>query len=818
MYREENLNKKMEKTNTAVSKNGKLTAEYKMEALSDYKIAFESRQCSILGRKETLMGRAQFGIFGDGKELAQIALAKTFKKGDWRSGYYRDQTFAFYTGMSDKRHFFYQLYGETDVNKEHACGGRSMNNHFATRLLDENGKWKNQTKMNNTTSDIAPTAAQMHRLLGLAYASKLYRLNPELAYLKEFSVNGNEVAFGTIGNASTSEGVFYEAINAGGVLMVPLAMSIWDDGFGISVPNIYQMTKENISEILGGFAYDEKKEQGYNIFRIPGWDYEKLVKTYKEGISITRERHIPAIFHIYEVTQPLGHSTSGSHERYKTKERLQWEKDYDCIAQMKRWMIEKGISTKEELDEIEKDIIADVKKTQQEVWKEYCDPILSERAEVSKIILEVSKSSSNSKKIDSINNSLNSHDARMERKVTAEAVFDVLIATKEEKTKVRQKLNNWYNEYLKSNENRFNTFLFSKSNESPLLVKEIKPVYSEKSPKVAGREVLLAFFDDLFKRDPRVFAIGEDVGQLGDVNQGMAGLQAKYGDIRVTDTGIREQTIVGQGIGTALRGLRPIVEIQYLDYLFYAIQILTDDLASLHYRTHGGQKAPLIIRTRGHRLVGIFHSGSPMGTIINCLRGIHICVPRNMTQAAGFYNTLIKSDDPGMVIERLNAYRLKEKLPDNISEICVPLGMPEVLEEGDDVTVVTYGATVDIVKGASAKLREMGISIEVVDVQTLLPFDRFGIIIKSIEKTNRVLFVDEDVPGGATAFMMQQIVDEQGGYKYLDSKPQCLSAKAHRPPYGVDGDYFSKPSVEDVVKSVYEIMHESFPDAYPKFL
>lgn len=817
MYREENLNKKMEKTNTAISKNGKITAEYKAEVLSDYKIAFESRQCSILGRKETLMGRAQFGIFGDGKELAQIALAKTFMNGDWRSGYYRDQTFAFYTGMSDKRHFFYQLYGETDINKEHACGGRSMNNHFATRLLDNNGKWKNQMKMKNTTADIAPTAAQMHRLLGLAYASKLYRLNPELSYLKEFSVNGNEVAFGTIGNASTSEGVFYEAINAGGVLMVPLAMSIWDDGFGISVPNIYQMTKENISEILGGFAYDEKKEQGYNIYRIPGWDYERLVKTYKDGISITREKHIPSIFHIYEVTQPLGHSTSGSHERYKSKERLQWEKDYDCIAQMKRWMIEKGISSKEELDIIEKEITADVKKTQQEVWKEYCDPILKERAEVSKVILEVSKTISNSKKVESINNALNSHDARIERKVTVEAVFDVLIATKDENIKERQKLNDWYDEYLKLNEKRFNTFLFSQSDESPLLIKEVKPVYSDKSPKVAGREVLLAFFDDLFKRDPRVFAIGEDVGQLGDVNQGMAGLQAKYGDIRVTDTGIREQTIVGQGIGAALRGLRPIVEIQYLDYLFYAIQILTDDLANLHYRTHGGQKAPLIIRTRGHRLVGIFHSGSPMGTIISCLRGIHICVPRNMTQAAGFYNTLMKSDDPGMVIERLNAYRFKEKLPDNISEVCVPLGMPEVLEEGDDITVVTYGATVDIVRGASAKLKDMGISVEVVDVQTLLPFDRFGIILKSIEKTNRVLFVDEDVPGGATAFMMQQIVDEQGGYKHLDSKPQCLSAKAHRPPYGVDGDYFSKPSVEDVVKSVYEIMHEASPDAYPLF-
>lgn len=816
MFKEDKLINNMNQTKSEISKNGNLTAEYKKEVITDYKIAYESRQVSLLGRKETLMGRAQFGIFGDGKEVAQIALAKTFQDGDFRSGYYRDQTFAFYTGMSDKRHFFYQLYGETDVTKEHACGGRSMNNHFATRLLDEKGKWKNQMKMKNTSSDIAPTAAQMHRLLGLAYASKLYRHNPELAYLKEFSVNGNEVAFGTIGNASTSEGVFYEAINAAGVLMVPLAMSIWDDGFGISVPNIYQMTKENISEILGGFSYDDEKEQGFKIYRVNGWDYENLVKTYKEGIALVREKHIPAIFHITEVTQPQGHSTSGSHERYKTKERLQWEKDFDCLVQMRKWMIDKGISTDEELNKIEEIIKADAKKTQQEVWADYCAPIKKERNEVVKLISAVAEKSKAKDKIESLNLAL-TRSTEMERKVSATAAFDVLAVTKNESTPQREKLNEWYNEYLKENEKRFNSFLHSQSDESPLLVKEVKPVYSDKSPMVAGREVLLAFFDEVFKRDPRVFAIGEDVGQLGDVNQGMAGLQAKYGDIRVTDTGIREQTIVGQGIGAALRGLRPIVEVQYLDYLFYAIQILTDDLANLHYRTAGGQKAPLIIRTRGHRLVGIFHSGSPMGTIVSCLRGIHICVPRNMTQAAGFYNTLLKSDDPGMVIERLNAYRFKEKLPDNIADICLPLGLPEVLEEGNDITVVTYGATVDIVKGASAKLKELGISVEVVDVQTLLPFDRFGIILKSIQKTNRVLFVDEDVPGGATAFMMQQIVDEQGGYQYLDSKPQCLSAKAHRPPYGVDGDYFTKPSVEDVVKSVYEIMNEANPKAFPKF-
>jgi pyruvate/2-oxoglutarate/acetoin dehydrogenase E1 component/TPP-dependent pyruvate/acetoin dehydrogenase alpha subunit len=816
LFREEKLNSKMENTKINSVINDVVTAEYKKEVLSDYKIAVESRQASILGRKETLLGRAQFGIFGDGKEIAQIAMAKTFHNGDFRSGYYRDQTFAFYTGMSDLKHFFYQLYGDTDIKNEYACGGRSMNNHFATRLIDENGKWKNLMKMKNTSADIATTAAQMHRLLGLAYASKLYRHNTGLSHLKEFSVNGNEVAYGTIGNASTAEGVFYEAINAAGVLMVPMAVSIWDDGFGISVPNMYQMTKESISEILSGFSYDEEKEQGFNIYRVRGWNYEELVRTYKKGIAVTREKHIPAIFHITEMTQPQGHSTSGSHERYKTKNRLQWEKDYDCIAQMKKWILDKEIAGAEELDSIENDAKLLVKKIQQEVWNDYCNPIRKEKNDLSKIILEVASSSKAKEILEKINTSL-LRSAEAERKLSAAAAFEALAATRNENFPARKKLNDWYNNYLKENEKRFNTYLYSRSDESPLLVKEVKPVYSDNSPMVAGREVLLAFFDEVFKRDPRVFAIGEDVGQLGDVNQGMAGLQAKYGDIRVTDTGIREQTIAGQGIGAALRGLRPIIEIQYLDYIFYALQILTDDLASLHYRTHGGQKAPLIIRTRGHRLVGIFHSGSPMCTLLGCLRGIHLCVPRNMTKAAGMYNTLLKSDDPGIVIERLNAYRFKEKLPSNIGEICEPLGKPEVLDEGNDITIVTYGATVDIVRSAAVKLKESGISAEVIDVQTLLPFDLHGVILKSIQKTGRVLFIDEDVPGGATAYMMQQVIDEQNGYHYLDSKPQCLSAKPHRPPYGVDGDYFSKPSIEDVFKSVYGIMHETNPGKYPLF-
>ena len=796
-----------------LSGNGKYD---KKEILSDYRLVNESRQASILGRKEALMGKAQFGIFGDGKEIAQIAMAKVFKDGDFRSGYYRDQTFALATGMVTIRQMFAQLYGDTDINHEPHCVGRHMNNHFASRLLDENGNWKNLMKMKNTSSDIAPTGSQMQRLLGLAYASKLYRHNPGLQNFTEFSVNGNEVAFGTIGNASTAEGMFFETINAAGVLMVPMAISIWDDGFGISVPNIYQVTKSNISDILSGFEYQEELHQGFLIYRIQGWDYEKLIKKYKEGIAIVREKHIPAIFHITEMTQPLGHSTSGSHERYKTKERLQWEYDFDCIKQMKSWIIEKNIATEDELNKIEDEAKIYVKNMQQEAWREFLAPLKKEREEVSKIFTEMSPMSKVSEKINSINDSL-LKNLDLERRVTEQAVFDVLIAAKDDALPVKKKLLDWENKFLKDNEKRFSTHLYSESKESALLINEVKPVYKNDSPLVAGREVLLAFFDEAFKRDPRIFAIGEDIGLLGDVNQGMAGLQAKYGDIRITDTGIRESTIIGQGIGAALRGLKPIVEIQYLDYLLYALQIISDDLASLHWRTAGGQKAPVIIRTRGHRLVGIHHSGSPMGTIINTFRGLYICVPRNMTRAAGFYNTLLKSDDTGMVIERLNAYRIKEKMPANIGEITTPLGIPEIIEQGDDVTIVTYGACVDIARVATAKLRNLGISSELIDIQTLLPFDLNGIILNSLKKTNKILFLDEDMPGGATAYMMQQVLDEQGGYQFLDSKPKALSSKAHRPAYGGDGDYFSKPNSEDIFRAVYEIMNESNPKTYPKF-
>jgi pyruvate/2-oxoglutarate/acetoin dehydrogenase E1 component/TPP-dependent pyruvate/acetoin dehydrogenase alpha subunit len=788
----------------------------KAEILADYKLAVESRQASLLGRKETLMGKAQFGIFGDGKEIAQIAMSKVFKGGDFRSGYYRDQTFALATGMVTIKKMFAQLYGDTDINHEPHCGGRHMNNHFASRLLDENGKWKNLMKSKNTSSDIAPTASQMQRLLGLAYASKLYRHNPNIQNMTNFSVNGNEVAFGTIGNASTAEGMFYETINAAGVLMVPMAISIWDDGFGISVPNIFQVTKSSISEVLSGFEYQEELQQGFLIYRIPGWDYEQLVKKYKEGIKIVREKHIPAIFHITELTQPFGHSTSGSHERYKTKERLQWEYDYDCIRQMRSWILEKNIAGEDDLSKIEEEAKIYVKSMQQEAWNEYCAPIKKEREEVSKIFNELAAVSKSSEKIKEINISM-MKNLEMEHKIVEQAIFDVLIAVKNEPASIKQNLLDWGKKFHNENQKKYNTHLYSESEENALLVKEVKPIYKDDSPMVAGREVLLAFFDEAFKRDPRIFAIGEDVGKLGDVNQGMAGLQAKYGDLRVTDTGIRETTIIGQGIGAALRGLKPIVEIQYLDYLLYALQIISDDLASLHYRTAGGQKAPVIIRTRGHRLVGIHHSGSPMGMIVNAFRGLYVCVPRNMTRAAGFYNTLLKSDNPGLIIERLNAYRIKEKLPANIGDIATPLGIPEIIEQGNDITIVTYGACVDIAKSAVTKLKTLGISTELIDVQTLLPFDLNGSILNSLKKTNKILFLDEDVPGGASAYMMQQVLDQQGGYRYLDSQPKVLSAKPHRPAYGPDGDYYSKPNPEDVFRAIYEIMNDSDPKTYPVF-
>lgn len=788
----------------------------KEEILNDYKIARESREASLFGRKEVLRGRGSFGIFGDGKEIAQIAMAKVFRNGDFRSGYYRDQTFMFASGLLTLKQFFATIYGDTDISHEPASAGRSMNNHFATRLLDPKGVWLDLMKQKNSSSDISPTAAQMPRLLGLAYASKLYRNNPDLKHLKKFSNNGNEVAFGTIGNASTAEGIFFETINAAGVLMVPLAISIWDDGFGISVPNIYQITKSDISEILKGFEYNEKLERGFLIYTVPGWNYPELVKAYKEGIAVVREKHIPAIYHITEMTQPLGHSTSGSHERYKTKKRLEWEAEYDCIKQMRKWIIESGITNENELYEIENNAKQLVKKSSQESWDEFIAPIKNEKKEIVKIFLQISSESKFNdiikRKTKDLENSIENN-----RKENFEYIDDILKIIKNENIPSKKLLLNYKNKCENENYERYNTYLNSSSVLNALNVKEIKPLYTEKSPVVNGREIILAFFDEALKRIPELFAIGEDIGQLGDVNQGMAGLQAKYGDLRITDTGIREATIAGQGIGTAMRGLRPVIEIQYLDYLLYALQILSDDLASLQYRTRGGQKSPVIIRTRGHRLEGIWHSGSPMGMIINSLRGIYVCVPRNMTKAAGFYNTLLKSDEPGLIIERLNAYRLKEKMPDNISDITTPLGIPEIIKEGSDLTIVTYGACVDIALKAISDLEKFNISCELIDVQTLIPFDINSVILQSLKKTNKILFLDEDVPGGASAYMFQQVIEKQNGYRYLDSPPKTLTAKPHRPAYSTDGDYFSKPNAEDIFKAVYEIMHESNPSSYPLF-
>ncbi|MBK9334361.1 MAG: transketolase [Ignavibacteria bacterium] len=806
------------KKQSKISVNGKNTFEdYKKEVLSDFKLANESRQASILGRKEVLTGKAKFGIFGDGKEVAQIAMAKVFRKGDFRSGYYRDQTFAFATGISTIKEFFAQLYADTDVRLEPASGGRSMNGHFANRLLDDEGNWKNLMDMKNTSADISPTASQMIRLVGLAYASKLYRENRTLDGMKSFSDNGNEVAFGTIGNASCAEGMFFEAMNAAAVLRIPMAVSIWDNGFGISVPSKYQIAKESISNVLVGFEYDEKFRQGFKIHSAKGWDYPGLVSMYENGITSVREDHIPAIFDVQEVTQPQGHSTSGSHERYKTKERLEWEKEFCCITQMKKWIIAEAMATEEELDEIEKYAKDYVKKMQLEAWQDYIDPIKKENEEARNLFAEIAKSGNHSNEINAVSESLKK-SLDNNRKVISEAVHEVLMISSGENSDAVEKLKEWKNKFKKDNSKRYGSHLFSESAESALNIKEVKPVYSEDSKVLDGREVLNAFFDIAFAGDPRIFAIGEDLGFLGDVNQGMAKLQEKYGDLRLTDTGIREATIVGQGIGCALRGLKPIVEIQYLDYLLYALQIISDDLACLQYRTAGGQKAPVIIRTRGHRLEGIWHSGSPMGTIINSFRGVHVCVPRDMTRAAGFYNTILKSDEPALIIERLNAYRLKEQLPDNLSEVCVPLGVPEILIAGTDVTIVTYGACVDIAKAAIEKLNKVNITCELIDVQTLLPFDINKIILESLKKTNRILFLDEDVPGGASAYMMQNVLDRDGGYRYLDSDPKCLAAKEHRPAYGTDGDYFSKPNSEDVFETVYEIMNESDPKKYPLFL
>ena len=788
----------------------KVSAKRVTEILADYKLACESREASLLGRKEVFMGKAKFGIFGDGKEIAQIAMAKVFRKGDHRSGYYRDQTFMLAIGEMNLHHYFAQLYAHTDVEADPASAGRLMNGHFATRMLDGNGALKNISQLKNSSADISPTASQMPRLVGLAYASKLFRNNSELHAFTNLSTKGNEIAFGTIGNASTSEGMFFEAINAAGVLQIPMLVSVWDDEYGISVPKEYQTTKGSISKILAGFQRN-KNEKGYEIFTAKGWDYEELCNVYAQAEKVCREEHVPIIVHVIEMTQPQGHSTSGSHERYKSKDRLNWEIAFDCILKMREWIIAEGISTADELDELEKAAKATAKKIKDQAWKAFNEGIQADQNALVKLLEQAVVEHTELKiTLNILVKTIN--PVRYDAVKAAKAALRFLIG---KKCSVKDQLNEWVHHTSIENTERYSSHLHSQSEWSALKVKSTPATYSDNSILVDGREVLRACFAEALQRDPRVLAFGEDVGKIGDVNQGFAGLQEKFGELRVTDTGIRECTIVGQGIGLALRGLRPIAEVQYLDYLLYAIQILSDDLANLQYRTKGGQKAPLIVRTRGHRLEGVWHAGSPMGMILHSLRGMFVLVPRNMVQAAGFYNALLQSDDPALIIECLNGYRLKEKLPDNIGEFTLPLGQPEILKEGTDVTIVTYGSMCRVVMDGVEELEEKGISCEVIDVQTLLPFDINHTIVESLKKTSRVVFADEDVPGGATAFMMQQVLEVQKGYQYLDSVPLTITGKEHRPAYGSDGDYFSKPNPEEIFDKVYEMMREANPEKFP---
>ena len=794
-------------------KNKEITfVDFRRELLEDYRVACESRAVSLLGRREVLTGKAKFGIFGDGKELAQIAMAKVFRDGDFRSGYYRDQTFMMAIDEITIQEMFAGLYGHTDVVSEPTSAGRQMAGHYATRSLNEDGTWKNLTQMKNSSADISCTAAQMPRLIGLAQASKVYRSNKDLHNWTSFSNKGNEIAFGTIGDASTSEGLFFEAINAAGVLQLPMIMSIWDDGYGISVPAKYQTTKEDISEVLKGFQRDEKGA-GFEIFRVNGWDYPALVDTYQKAEKIAREEHVPCLIHVTEVTQPQGHSTSGSHERYKSKERLQWELDYDPIKKMGEWLVETAIATQEDLDKIFAEAKKKARHAKIKAWNEYINPINDERLQLTSLLMDLAAHSSNKVFIEKLANDLTAHTEPV-RKDIFNAARRALRFARHDDTSVKQSLIKWLRSQKQLNTERYSSHLYSESEFASLKVKEVLPEYADDSPDVDARIVIRDNFDAIFAQKPETLIFGEDAGRIGDVNQGLEGLQLKYGEVRVSDTGIREATIIGQGIGMAMRGLRPIAEIQYLDYIFYAIQIMTDDLASLHYRTKGGQKAPLIVRTRGHRLEGIWHSGSPMGMLVSSLKGVNILVPRNMTKAAGFYNTMLASDDPAVIIECLNGYRLKEKLPSNLGHFKTPVGVVDVTREGSDVTIVTYGSTWRLVMDAAKELEIEGISVEVIDVQSLMPFDVTHMITESVAKTNRVIFVDEDVPGGATAYMMQKVLEDQKAYFHLDSEPKTLTAKPHRPAYGTDGDYFSKPSVDEIFDEVYSMMNRVDPKKF----
>ena len=810
--------------NIEVVNNQKLSfADFKNEVLNDYMMARISRECSLLGRREVLTGKAKFGIFGDGKEIPQLAMAKAFKNGDFRSGYYRDQTFMMAIGELTPQQFFAGLYAHTDIEADPMSAGRQMGGHFATHSLDENGNWKNLTQQKNSSSDISPTAGQMPRLLGLAQASKIYRNVKELKSNHHFSEKGNEVAWGTIGNASTSEGLFFETINAAGVLQVPMVMSVWDDEYGISVHAKQQTTKESISEILKGFQR-HKNQKGYEIFVVNGWDYVQLIDTYNKASKIARDEHVPVLIHVKELTQPQGHSTSGSHERYKSKERLQWEQEYDCISQMRKWILEfelqnengdilRLVDSEEELIVIDKNAKKDVSKAKRDAWTAFTEEIKNEAKIAINILGKLIEKSGQSNFISKIKNDLEAINEPI-RKDILSSTRKALRYVRNENLPEKIELQNFIKESLENAFYKYSSNLFSQTESSPLNTTEIPAKYIGEEKLVDARIIMRDNFEAILKKYPEVLIFGEDVGYIGDVNQGLEGLQKKFGELRVSDTGIREATILGQGIGMAMRGLRPIAEIQYLDYLLYALQIISDDLATLRYRTFGKQKAPLIIRTRGHRLEGIWHAGSPMGGIINNVRGIHVLVPRNMTKAAGFYNTLLKGDDPALVIECLNGYRLKEKLPNNLGDFTTPIGVVETIKQGTDITIISYGSTLRIVDEAAKDLTQVGINAEIIDAQSLLPFDINHDTVKSITKTNRLLVVDEDVPGGASAYLLQEILEKQNAYEFLDSKPVTLTAKEHRPAYGTDGDYFSKPSAEDIFEKVYEIMHEVDPQKF----
>ena len=783
------------------------------EILKDYQVAFESRQISLMGRKEVFSGKAKFGIFGDGKEVPQVVMARVFQNGDIRAGYYRDQTFMMAIGALSSQQFFAQLYAHTSLEAEPSSAGRQMSCHFSTRFLDENGDWKDLTAEKHSSADISPTAGQMPRLLGLAFASKLYRQNPELQSFSRFSKNGNEIAFGTIGNASTSEGMFYEAINAAGVLQVPMLVSVWDDEYGISVPKEYHTTKGSISEALKGFAREDSKA-GIEIFEVKGWDYAGLLETYRKATDLCRNQHVPVLIHVQEVTQPQGHSTSGSHERYKSKERLEWEKENDCLKRMREWMLSSGVATEADIQNVEKAAAESAKAARNNAWKAFNQDMKRDIDACNSLLEKGIQTGIEADSLSGILAHLKSEPFPV-RSDAMKALHAAIRALRNQTGGIKDELVQLRKSMEDAGYDRYSSNLYSTSAWSALSIGETAPSYSADAPVVDGREVLQAFFDKTFANNPLVFAIGEDVGKIGDVNQGFAGLQEKYGEIRISDTGIRECTIAGQGIGAAMRGLRPIIEIQYLDYLMYALQILTDDLATLQYRTKGGQKSPLIIRTRGHRLEGVWHAGSPMGMILHSLRGMYVLTPRNMTKAAGFYNTMLQSDEPALIIECLNGYRLKEQLPDNLDQITVPVGKVDVMRDGTDVTILTYGSMTRICMEAADMLAACNISAEVIDAQSLLPFDLSHEVVQSLKKTNRLVVADEDVPGGASAYLLQQVLEVQGGYRYLDSAPKTVTAKEHRPAYASDGDYFSKPGADHVFECVYGLMSETNPSAYP---